>query len=411
MAGHVRGQGLVIPGAGPVNRSMAGAGVAAPLDAAGALHWNPASITALPSSEFVVGVELLRVATHVGSSVGAWTGETQSDSGVNGLPAVAAVFKQPDSAVTYGLGLFSIGGFQQNYQGGFTNPIFSPPPPDGVGVGPAYSKLAVLQVVPTVAVQVTDRLSIGLAPTVVLVDAQLDPHVFAAPDPPGSFNYPPGTHARSHWGLGFQAGVYYEINCSWRVGASYKSPQWLEDITSYAGPARQLTLRADYPAIISVGTAFCGLPRTVWAVDFRYVDYDNTELFGHRTGYEPTGKWTGLGWRSVFSVATGVQYELSDTLSLRAGYVYSQNPIRDANTFFNPVSVAVYEHIVALGATYQISCRTGLTVAYLRAFENSIRGPWKVPDPNTGETVALDGTSVTARQHVDALVAGLQVRF
>jgi hypothetical protein len=41
------GHGIVIPGAGPVNRSMCGASVAAPIDAAGAMLWNPAAITGL----------------------------------------------------------------------------------------------------------------------------------------------------------------------------------------------------------------------------------------------------------------------------------------------------------------------------------------------------------------------------
>ena len=41
-------QGLVLPSAGPINGSMAGASVAASIDPAGALYWNPATISALP---------------------------------------------------------------------------------------------------------------------------------------------------------------------------------------------------------------------------------------------------------------------------------------------------------------------------------------------------------------------------
>lgn len=54
----VEAQGIVYPGVGPVNRSMAGAAVAAPLDAAGALHWNPGALSGLAASELNVGVEL-----------------------------------------------------------------------------------------------------------------------------------------------------------------------------------------------------------------------------------------------------------------------------------------------------------------------------------------------------------------
>ena len=44
---RLRAQGIALSGVGPVNRSMGGAATAAPIDAAGALMWNPASISGL----------------------------------------------------------------------------------------------------------------------------------------------------------------------------------------------------------------------------------------------------------------------------------------------------------------------------------------------------------------------------
>ena len=52
-----RAQGFVLAGAGPVNRSMGGASTAAPLDATGALFWNPATLSGLPSSELDFALE------------------------------------------------------------------------------------------------------------------------------------------------------------------------------------------------------------------------------------------------------------------------------------------------------------------------------------------------------------------
>jgi long-chain fatty acid transport protein len=417
LAPELKAQGIVIPGAGPVNRSMAGAGVAAPLDAAGAIHWNPASITGLESSEFVIGAELLYLSTHIGSTVEAdafgpgsppvtLSGETRSDSGVSVLPTVAVAFRNEDSPWTFGLGLFSVGGFGMNLPASPAlppnNPILSP----AFGGGSVYSKLAVLQLVPTAALKLTDRLSIGLAPTISIADAALDPNFLAAPN--GPYDYPSATHTRTNWGLGFQAGVYYEAENCWHFGASYKSPQWFEEFTFYSdagGNPRTDRLNVDYPAIISVGAAYYGLPRTVWAIDARYVDYANTQLFGHHAGFGPDFAVTGLGWQSVFSVATGVQYQLTEALSLRCGYVYSENPIPDENTFYNIGSAAIYEHIVSVGASWRITCSTSLVIAYLKAFENSISGSWEAPGG------ALAGTSVTARQSIDCLVTGLQVKF
>src|SRR2546423_6703744 len=70
--GHAAfGQGVALPAAGPVNQSMAGAAVAAPIDAMGALYWNPASISGLSSSEMSFGLGLLLPTTSVSSSLAA----------------------------------------------------------------------------------------------------------------------------------------------------------------------------------------------------------------------------------------------------------------------------------------------------------------------------------------------------
>ena len=49
-------QEIGIGGVGSVNHSMAGISVATPLDAAGGIYWNPATIGRLKKSEFQMGV-------------------------------------------------------------------------------------------------------------------------------------------------------------------------------------------------------------------------------------------------------------------------------------------------------------------------------------------------------------------
>ena len=71
-AGTVFGQaGVILTGQGAINRSMAGASTAAPIDASGALYWNPAAITGLNRSEMEFGLEGLYPQTEVSSTVAA----------------------------------------------------------------------------------------------------------------------------------------------------------------------------------------------------------------------------------------------------------------------------------------------------------------------------------------------------
>ena len=71
-----------------------------------------------------------------------------------------------------------------------------------------------MQLVPTVSLQVTDRLSIGFAPTVSLASLQVDPFLLASPTAAG---YPSGTHTQDAWGAGFQVGAYYKTDNCWHL--------------------------------------------------------------------------------------------------------------------------------------------------------------------------------------------------
>ena len=70
MPGQARAQfGLAVGGVGPINRAMGGASTAAPIDAAGALYWNPATISGLDRNESEFATEVLIPRTTLTSRV------------------------------------------------------------------------------------------------------------------------------------------------------------------------------------------------------------------------------------------------------------------------------------------------------------------------------------------------------
>ena len=413
-------QGLVLSGVGPVNRSMGGASTAAPIDASGAIHWNPASIVGLERSELEFGVELLFPRSTLSSTVAAdsfglgvppvdLAGSTETDAGAFAIPTVGFVYKPEESSWTFGLGVFGIGGFGVNYPQDSSNPVLAhaPPPLLGSGLGAVFSKLQVTQIAPTAAYQLTDHLSIGFAPTVTMADLSLDPAVFASPNADGSF--PSATHGRMFWGIGCQAGVYYTTDSCWNFGASIKSPQWFETFrwrsVNSAGVARTVKVGFDYPLILSFGTAYTGFERWILAADFRLLDFENTDGF-RSSGFDSTGAVKGLGWDSIFALALGAQYQWTDRLSLRIGYDFNENPIDDSKTFFNAASPVIAEHTLSLGATYKLTDTWKFSVAWVHAFENSISGPMVFPGVGP-----VPGTSAKSEMLADALVVGMSVQF
>lgn len=401
--GQLFGQGIALPAVGAVNQSMAGAGVAAPLDAMGALYWNPAGIGALPSSEMSFGLGLLKPTTRVDSAIPIFglAGSTSGDPGVMPIPSAAFVQRDDESPWTYGLGMYGIGGFATNYPASTTNPVL-------MAQGNISATVEILQIAPTIAVALTDRLTIGLSPTVNLARFSAVPQFLAAPDAAGL--YPSGASTKYAWGCGATLGVLYTDPNGFNWGASIKSPQWFEkfranSIDSFGTPL-SLASSVDFPMIVSLGGAYTGFERWTFATDLRYFDYKNTDGF-RGAGYNADGSVAGLGWKNIFAVATGAQFQATERISLRAGYAYNSNPISNTATFFNVPSPLITQHVVSAGGSYEFSPGCLAALSYSHAFQNSQTGPMILPDP----VGAIPTSSVTNFTSADLLVATIMVRF
>jgi long-chain fatty acid transport protein len=330
-------------------------------------------------------------------------GTSRSDSGVSAGPAVAMAFRlEDDSPITLGIGLFALIGGNVNYPGSTGTPLLSPhDPPRFFGFGPIYSNASGLAVTPMASYKFTDRLSIGGGPVVSQTSLSLDP-AFFAPGPKDAFgipSFPSASNSRSFWGGGFQLGLFYDINDAWNVGFSYKSPIWQErwgfNSTTPDLAARRIGVQATIPEILSWGVAYEGLPRTLLDVDFRYLDYKNTALFGQSVA---SG---GLGWQSIFAVAFGAQYEATDRLTVRGGYLYNQNPIRHTDTLFNVQLPGILTNTLTMGSTLRLTDDIVFSVAWLHGFRNSSEGP-------VGQ---IPGASVRFDTQLDTIWAGFNVQF
>lgn len=409
------GQGIFVSATGPVNRSMGGAGTAAPLESQGALFWNPATISALSDDEISIGLAGVLPDLETESFLpGFGGGSTEAEPGVTPLLNLGWVHRPADSSVTYGIGLFSAAGFRTNFPSSVTNPVFTPQsntPGVPGGLGQVYTEAAFLQLIPTVSWQLSDTVSFGFGPTVTIGDLIVDPFVLDAPDDAdgsGAPRYSSGIGARTHWGGGFQTGLYYEDKQGRHLGVTFKSPQWMEPFSyngeDEVGRPRSLEAKLDLPMVVSLGAAWSGWDRFVIATDVRYYDYGNTDGFD-ASGFQMDGTVAGVGWESIFAVATGVQYEVTQDLFLRAGYTFNENPIPNSQAFFNIGAPLHYQHQIHVGGSYRLSKRIWLSAAYTYYFENEVTGPIVSP------AGAFPGSSVTNRLSVHLADVGITVRY
>src|SRR5262245_4097130 len=94
-------QGLYLPGGGAAHIGMGGASTATPVDAIGALYWNPAAIGRYGRSEVAVGGAFLMPEIHLESTApgpfGLLSGRTKSDSGLVPATSLGIVYQPDDS--------------------------------------------------------------------------------------------------------------------------------------------------------------------------------------------------------------------------------------------------------------------------------------------------------------------------
>jgi long-chain fatty acid transport protein len=228
------------------------------------------------------------------------------------------------------------------------------------------SRLITLDIQPSLAVAVTDWLSVGAALNIEYSDAWLSN---ALPNlAPGS----PDARLRltgSGWDLGWSAGVQLRPAERVTIGLAYKSAVGHKlggtvDISGLAGPlaARnvnaQTTARFTTPWQLTAGARIGvtpGLTLNAQVVHFGWSKFDGIDVGA------PLSSTIIQNYRDTWSVAVGLDQQLGKKLTLRAGIQLDPTPTRDA--FRNPRVPDGDRVDYNVGASYRLSKRIALDAA------------------------------------------------
>ncbi len=391
--------GHFLHGVGAVNSAMGGAGVAAPGDLLGSFYLNPAGLLCESGSRVALGFEMMKPQRTVSSTFGGYSGSTASKSDYTPIPAFGWATSISDR-LSVGIGMLGIGGFGVDYAQDATNPILGARPQ---GFGQVTSNFQFMKIAPALAYRVDDRLTLGFALNLDWASLSVDPFPAASPayDPnSGTSFYSRATATDGAYGLGVQAGLLYRATDALRLGLSYTSKQSFQDFqfnTMYENPmlpnyqtARTITFAMDVPAVYSGGFA-ATRGKLLWTGDARYITYGSTAGF-EKSGMDQTGAVQGFGWKDIWVLASGLQFQANRTLALRGGYNFTQNPIPDAQSAFNIPAPAVVQHHLTLGAGLSFSALR-VDLGYYHAFENSITGLFPTPMGNMSVTNSMSEDS------------------
>jgi long-chain fatty acid transport protein len=196
----------------------------------------------------------------------------------------------------------------------------------------------------------------------------------------------------SAWGFGFQLGGIWDVNPKLTLGASYRSRMYMEKFDKYSDLFAEGG-DFDLPPVANIGAAFRATDQLTFALDLQQIWYSEIDAIANKNelaercnlrenfaGYDSRyclggSRGTGFGWDDMTVIKFGLQYDLNDKLTLRAGYSHGDSPIQGREVAFNTLSPAVIEDHWTLGGTYRLRDNYELTFWGMYAPENEVKGP------------------------------------
>ena len=444
MDGLLCAQELTLSGVGPINHSLAGVAVALPRDSAGAMQWNPATISFLDHSEFqlglgrhnapwygdeyaagTAGVALLAVAwlylvsTSDDSESDLWSWERTDKRGnhyhIYLIPEIIIgssdydtsrprpVPREETQSSERGphLPVVRVPTISYLYQRPYSRWSFglaiseygarkvgAVAVGDIVGIG--VYRFQGYEFIPTFAYRESRRFSMGISP------------IFSIDETPNA-TFPvilsrysgASQDKRSRAGVGAQIGMYYQPNQRIRFGASVRTPQLIDGYTyRWADPrtgkinSQHLAFSQDSSFRIALGTSYAlRNDKTTIASDFRYDDYSHASaLYDIPASFDSAVKKQGIA-RAAYTWALGVEYRPRDIIAFRAGYQWTHAESPSKSVIYNTSLPVQSGHSIHYGTTFFFSESFDISLSISNAFG----GGW--------ETLATEEGSIRFRRN------------
>jgi long-chain fatty acid transport protein len=369
------------------------AGAAAVAEDASTIFFNPAGMTYLPDSQLVFAAHAIKPSADFNnqgarSGVGSpMTGGNGGDAGDWAIVPNLYFAKAINDDVRLGIGVNAPFGLKTEYND------------DWVGRYHAIkSELTTININPSLAFKVNDKLSLGAGVSYQKAEAELTNAVdfgticFGTVGPKGCTGLgitPQSDDGKvkikgSDWSWGYNLGAIFQPTLSTRVGVAYRSEirQELEGHVYFSSVPSvfsanprfsygKVTAEVKLPASASLSAfhqvneqwdVMADLTWTEWSSfqELRVVR-DSGPLSGQTLSVQPEN------WSNAIRASLGASYRYSDALKLRAGVAYDESPVSSSEdrTPRIPDNDRTW---LAIGANYKFNTNSSLDVGYTHIF-------------------------------------------
>jgi long-chain fatty acid transport protein len=408
--------GYAAHGFGMTQKAMGGTGVASH-DNAMNIATNPASMS-FGDNNWTVGLDLFKP-TRSSNHAGSPALPAAQDPFGQGSPAVPGadldgnddkLFPVPEFAYqrhvndkfAVGLAVYGNGGMNATYDqsifGPRTDQTGAPLKPDGSAFGANTGiDFSQLFIAPSASMKLNENHAIGASLNLVYQRITVNGVGGFAPFSRDAANLSDRDYDSST-GAGISLGWQGKLSSTVSAGLAYRSVTKMSKFDNYRG---LLAEQGDFdiPSMITAGVSIQATPKTTFAIDVARINYtdvksisnkNNTgslqgQLIGQALGQIPRGTplqgpllgdddGAGFGWKDQNVIKVGVKHQLNNKLTLMGGWNHGKAPIGEDQTAFNVLAPATVEDHLTLGLDVKLTNKSKLTVSYMHAFENEVKG-------------------------------------
>lgn len=402
--------GYQMIGIGQIQTSMGGAVTAAPMDAMTAIT-NPAGMSRVGKrADFAMEMFFPDRKVDFGANYGE---STFGGAHMYGVPAVGWTAPANEAGnIYFGGGMYGTSGLGVDYEqivvmpGSMIDTMTSSP--SGTYSDVTFNGFSAIQfwkMAPTVAVNVNEKLSVGVALNLDYQSVAISETINNIPLSAAGSTMFGGAQSMdvvldlgrptSQMGFGATMGVLYDVTDIITLGAMYSSKQYFQeseyrvgagDVQNFMGATGQAgtyKMDLDFPQQFAVGVALKPTDRLIIDVDAKWINWSDTHDKVKFSG--PANSFMNsdmtmtdsvdmeFGWEDQWVYAIGARYKATEKLTLSAGFNYGESPIDEADVFNNLVFPAVVEKHLTLGFDYAFQ-NWGFGMAYMKAFEKKLTG-------------------------------------
>ena len=334
------------------------AGQAASAQDASTIFFNPAGMTLLPDAQLVVAGHLIQPSAKFSGTFSAPVGGGQGgDAG--GLAFVPNLyFALPlTSSVSLGVGINAPFGLKTDYDAGWVGRFQA-----------LKSDLKTINVNPSIAWKLNDRLSLGLGLDVQRVEATLSNNI--SPLAPGSLMTVKG----DDYGWGYNLGALWQATQDTRVGLAYRSEvdyklkgTLSSNVTLPLPPSGDVTADVTMPASASLSVFHKLSPKVDLLADVTWTGwsaFDRLAVVYTSIAYPLPA--TQENWHDSWRYSIGATWHRDAAWSWRAGVAYDETPVPDA--YRTPRIPDESRTWLALGGQYRLDKKNMVDFGFAHLF-------------------------------------------